>query len=190
MTLKQCTTPLSFAEMIDYFQGDLTTTAEERLEAHFFGCISCTRRFEIVENFGHGIKNLAARGRIGGVVNSEFVERAHQTGVTIREYRLAPGLTVSCKAGSEDLVLVRLSGKFASAKELALEVDFHNLEDNQSAPAVTQMVDVDHKMGEIFLVFPGDEVRNYPRSMWKLRAYSVIAGSKTEFGTYCLDHTP
>ena len=190
MKKNTCISPLPMPELVDYLLGELPKPDEERVEEHIFECAECAERLEVVESIGRGIRDIVAHAYAGGIVNTEFVEKARQSGMTLREYKITPGATVSCKAGPEDFVLVRLAGECGSAEDVTVDVDFRDLEHDQAAPTVTQNVEVDRKANEILIVFPGEEVRRYPRSLWTMRAHGKVSGKDTSFGTFIMDHTP
>lgn len=190
MTTPDAPLLLPLSDLVDYLLGELSPTDEERIEKIFFENEASARLLELVASIGGGIRDLVTQASAGGVVNRSMVQKMRRSGLTLREYRLTPGATVSCKAGPEDFVLVRLATEFGSAAEVTVDFDFRDLETNQTAPTRSRSVEVDRDAGEILLVFPGEEVRNYPRSLWTLHVRGKTASGKAEFGPFILDHTP
>lgn len=190
MTTPHAPSLLPLSDLVDYLLGELSPADEERIEDVFFESEATTRLLELVESIGEGIRGLVRQAYAGGVVNRSMVQKMGRSGMTLREYRLTPGATVSCKAGPEDFVLVRLATEFGSAEDVTVDVDFRDLETNQSAPTLSRPVEVDREASEILLIFPGEEVRNYPRSLWTLRVHGQTASGEAEFGPFILDHTP
>ena len=43
MTGTRCPAPIGFADVIDYWAGDLTRAEEDRIEEHVFSCAECAR---------------------------------------------------------------------------------------------------------------------------------------------------
>lgn len=176
--------------LIDYLLGELPPGEEQRLEAHLFECPVCAARAESIERIGASIGDLVRHAGVGASVNGAFLERAIQDGLTLREYRIPAGETVSCTAGPEDLVVVRLEAEYGGSTELELDVAFHDLESGETAPVQTRPVVADHELGEIVLVFPGEVVRSYPRSRWTLRVHGSAPSGRTDLGQFVMDHMP
>jgi len=181
---------LPLSDLVDYLLGELSPSEEERVEEVFFENEATAVLLELVQNIGEGIRNLMAGAHAGGVVNRSLIQKMRRSGLTLREYRLTPGATVSCKAGPEDFVLVRLATEFRSAADVTVDVDFRDLETNQAVPTVSRPVEVDREADEILLLFPGEEVRSYPRSLWTLNVHGRTERGEAHFGPFILDHTP
>jgi hypothetical protein len=190
MTSPHAPSLLPLSDLVDYLLGELSPADEKRVEEIFFENEASAKLLELVESIGEGIRGLVTQAYAGGVVNRNMVQKMRRSGLTLREYRLTPGATVSCKAGPEDFVLVRLATEFGAAEDVTVDVDFRDLETNQTAPTLSRPVEVDREAGEILLVFPGEEVRTYPRSLWTLRVHGKTASGEAEFGPFVLDHTP
>jgi len=182
--------PLGLDELLGYLLGDLEDRADDELDAiedHLFDCAACGRRLESLDALRRAVAEAAQNAELGGNVNRAFLERAARDGLSVREYRIDEGTTVACTAGPEDLVLVRLAAGTAHAARgeeidpLELRVTFEDLERGESTDLPPREVALDHDMGEVMLVFPGDTVRAYPRSRWTLH----LGGH-----TYVMDHTP
>jgi len=129
-------------------------------------------------------------GEVSANVNDALVARAKSEGVTVREYRLEAGDTVPCSATPEDLVSVRLAGDFSTAGELTLELDFLDLSSGKRAPTSTRSVLADRDAGAIVLIFPGSEVRSYPRSRWTMTVRDPSKPGQPAVGPFVMDHTP
>ena len=43
MTDLRCPSPIGFADVVDYWAGELTRSEEDRIEEHVFGCADCAR---------------------------------------------------------------------------------------------------------------------------------------------------
>jgi len=178
------------AALADYLLGELPAEEERRLEEHLFSCEACTEALEDAHRIGAAVAAAARRGEVGAAVNAAYLERAARDGLTLRQYRIAEGETVLCKAGPEDLVVVRLAGAFGGADELDVEVRFEDLEGGTAAPPFTRTVVADRQLDEIVMVFPGEVVRAYPRSLWTMTVRSEDAGGRRELGPFVMDHTP
>jgi hypothetical protein len=127
---------------------------------------------------------------VGGSVGATFLERAVRDGLTVREYRIPDGDTVVCAAGPEDLVVVRLVGRFFDISDVELEVDVEDIEAATRVTLPRRPVVVDRDLGEVMLVFPGDVVRQYPRSRWTLRLHGRGNAGVSGRGPFVMDHWP
>jgi anti-sigma factor RsiW len=176
--------------LVDYLLGELPAGEAERLEGHFFECAACAAKIESIERIGTTIADVTRHASVGANVNGAFVDRAARDGLTLREYRIPAGETVACAAGPEDLVVIRLAANFGGATDLSLDVTFHDLENDETSPAVTRQIVADRDLSEVVLVFPGELVRTYPRSRWTLRVGGELPSGRAEFGPFIMDHTP
>lgn len=191
MRAPRCTDPLPLSDLVDYLSGELDPGVEDRVESHFFACERCARRLESVERLGAGVARLVRAGRVVAAVTGEVLERAAGEGLKLREYRLTPGATVPCTAApDDDFVVVRLAGDFGDAARVDIDVDTADLESGARRATRTRDVAVDHRRGEIVLLFPGDIVRTYPRSVWTMRVKVAHPAGERDLGPYVMDHTP
>ena len=49
MTATRCPAPIGFADVVDYWAGDLTRAEEDRIEEHMFTCADCAREVAAAE---------------------------------------------------------------------------------------------------------------------------------------------
>ena len=49
MTDTRCPSPIGFADVVDYWAGDLTRAEEDRIEEHVFTCAECARELAAAE---------------------------------------------------------------------------------------------------------------------------------------------
>jgi hypothetical protein len=176
--------------LLDYLCGDLTNDEADRLEDHLFGCESCAEKLEGLDSLRRTVARAVSSARVGANVNQEFLERARSDGLTLREYRIDEGQTVSCFAGPEDLVVVRLAAAAEQASVVDLEVEFRDLEQDQAVPFERKALSVDRNLRELVLVFPGEEVRGYPRSRWTMRLHENAPDGPRVLGPFVMDHHP
>lgn len=190
MTSRPCAQPVELGELVDYLLGELEQSAARVVEEHIFECGSCADRLQSVHRIGESIADAVRHAEVGANVNDAVVARALRDGLSVREYRIAPGEAVPCTAGPEDLVAVRLSGDFEGISELTMDTAVLDLESEQLAPTVSRPVLADRDGGEIVLLFPGDVVRSYRRSRWTMTVHGESASGRREIGTFVMDHTP
>lgn len=193
--------PLGLDELLAYLLGDLADRSDgevDAIEEHLFDCAACGRRLDSLDALRHAVSEAARRAELGSSVGGAFVERAARDGLSVREYRIREGATVPCRAGPEDLVLVRLalgaerSAGLGEGAGLRLDATFEDLERRVAAELPPREVVVDRDRGEVMLVFPGAAVRSYPRSRWTMRLSGGTAAGEGpgEIGPFVLDHSP
>lgn len=182
--------PLGLDDLLDYLLGELAPERADALEDHVFACTACADRLAALETLGVSVAAAVRGGAVAGNVDSAFLDRAAVDGLTTTEYRLVPGGTVPCSAGPEDLWVVRLAADFAGLDRLTLDAELHDLEHDAVTPLPGREVVVDRDRGEVILVFPGDQVRAYPRSRWTLHLRGEGAAGGVEIGPFVMDHTP
>ena len=60
MTDTPCPAPIGFADVVDYWAGDLTRAEEDRIEEHVFTCADCAREFASAEALGSQYRGCRA----------------------------------------------------------------------------------------------------------------------------------
>jgi hypothetical protein len=143
-----------------------------------------------VERIATAVRAATGTAAVGVNVTGAFLDRAASDGLTVREYRLEPGQTVACSAGPEDLYVVRLAGDFTDVEGLTMRVDFRDLTSDASQPLPPREILPDLERGEVVLVFPGSDVRTYPRSLWTITLDGEVDGRPASYGPFVMDHTP
>ena len=81
MTDTVCPAPIEFADVVDYWAGDLTRADEDRIEEHVFTCARCARELAAAEALARGIAAVAREGRLHTVVTDAILNRLSADGV-------------------------------------------------------------------------------------------------------------
>ncbi len=180
---------VALADLVAYHRRELPPHEEARVEEHFFACERCARALDSIERLRAATVALVRSGRVAGSASASLVARAEGERVRIRTYRLSPGEQVACTASpQDDLVVVRLAGDFRGFERVDLSLEAMDLASGARETRRVRDVVVDHVVGEIVLLYPGELVRGMPRSLLRYDVYSGEAGQL--LGTYTLDHTP
>jgi hypothetical protein len=109
--------------LTDYWLGALTPDEEAHVEEHFLGCADCSLALEEVAALASGIRKLAAEASLTMIVSPEFLRRAAENGMRIREYPVAPGGSVACTVTPEDDFLIgRLAVDLRGASRVDLSI--------------------------------------------------------------------
>lgn len=176
--------------LLDYLCGDMTSDAADRLEDHLFECGNCAEKLAGLDRLRRTVERAVSSARVGANVNRRFLERARRDGLTLREYRIDEGQTVPCFAGPEDLVVVRLAAATEQASPVDLEIEFRDLEQDRAVPFARKALSLDRNLRELVLVFPGEEVRGYPRSRWTMKLHQKAPDGPRVLGPFVMDHHP
>ena len=117
-TLK-CTSPIDPAMLADYWIGIMTDPDEEAIEEHLLQCDDCGRRLRQVILLADGIRKLARTGSLRMVVSDVFLQRAAESGIAVREYRIPAGGSVECTVTAEDDILIgRVAANLSGARRV------------------------------------------------------------------------
>ena len=116
---RECSTPTEAAVLMDYWLAALTAEAEEDLEQHLMSCDTCGNRLREAIALAEGLHALARSGSLQVVVSDQFVARAAQTGLQVREYAPVRGESVQCTvAADDDLLVARLALDVSTASRI------------------------------------------------------------------------
>jgi hypothetical protein len=118
-----CASPIDAALLADYWLGVLAGPEEESVEAHLLECDQCGARLRDVIELADGVRRLARRGAVRMVVGDDFLRRAAEDGLRVREYSVAPGGSVQCTVTEDDdLVVGRLAADVTRASRVDLSL--------------------------------------------------------------------
>jgi hypothetical protein len=118
-----CANRLDAMLLTDYWLGALTPDEEARVEEHFLDCADCSLALQDVVALAAGIRKLAGESSLTMIVSPEFLRRAAEKGMRIREYPVAPGGRVACTVTPEDDFLIgRLAADLRGASRVDLSI--------------------------------------------------------------------
>jgi hypothetical protein len=121
MTDSRCSAPIGFADVVDYWAGDLTQAEEDRIEEHVFTCADCARELATAEALARGITAVAREGRLHSVVTDAILNRLAADGVRVRMYTLEGAGIVPCAVwADDDLVVARIRADFAEVDAVTI----------------------------------------------------------------------
>ena len=113
--------PIDATVLADDWLGALSGPDEESVEEHLLECDRCGARMREVIALADGVRNLAREASLRMVVSDEFLRRAAEEGLRIREYAPPRGGSVQCTVTAEDDILVgRLAADFSAASRVDL----------------------------------------------------------------------
>ena len=175
------THPSAF-ELVEYW---LDAAGESPLEEHLLACSACGERLAWLAALGEAVPALVRRGEALLVLTAGVLARLAAAGVSIREYRLAPGGSVNCTiAPEDDVVVARLRAPLDGVQRLdlvALAEGFeHRLED----------VPFDAASGEVVVAQQSPRLRALGHGTEVARLIAVGAHGETVIGEYTFRHSP
>ena len=116
-----CANPIEAAVLADYWIAALPKAEEEAIELHLLDCDTCGDRLREAMALADGIRKLARDGLLRMVVSEEFLKRAANEGLRIREYVVPAGGGVECTVTeSDDLLVGRLGAELTEGKRVDL----------------------------------------------------------------------
>jgi hypothetical protein len=116
-----CSSPIDAAVLMDYWLAALPPAAEEAVEEHLLACDECGDRLREAIDLSESLRALARSGALQVVISDQFVKRAAETGLRVREYAPPPEGGVQCTvAADDDLLVARLAVDLTSASRVDL----------------------------------------------------------------------
>jgi putative zinc finger protein len=117
----ECSNPIEVAVLMDYWLAALPAAEEEAVEEHLMSCDGCGDRLREVIALAEGLRALARSGSLQVVISDQFVKRAVETGLRVREYAPPRGEGVQCTvAVDDDLLVARLAADLSTASRVDL----------------------------------------------------------------------
>jgi Putative zinc-finger len=185
MTGTRCPAPIGFADVVDYWAGDLTRAEEDRIEEHVFRCADCARDVAAAEALGRGIAAVAREGRLHSVVSDAILNRLAADGVRVRMYTLEGAAIVPCAVwADDDLVVARIRADFA-------EVDSVTIVTRQaSGDEIGRLSDVGVRPGqrEILNAFSTAHLRKLPPTRVRVTVTAQTGSGERTIAEYTLEH--
>ncbi|HWB82208.1 MAG TPA: zf-HC2 domain-containing protein [Nannocystaceae bacterium] len=154
-----CTSPIAFEVLVDYWAGELSDEAVERIDAHVMGCASCAAESEAVERIA-----AACRFRIPPVISADQLDALQREGLVVAENPCTPGARKEARFEPDvDLLVHRLGGlALAGATRVRMVV---RSESSNVVMLEDDFVPFDRTRGEVlvacqrhFAAFPPDVV--------------------------------
>jgi hypothetical protein len=185
MTDTRCPAPLAFADVVDYWAGDLIASEEERIEEHVFTCAACARELASAETLARGIAAMAREGRLHSVVTDAILNRLAADGVRIRTFTLEGTGIVPCAVwADDDLVVSRIRADFSDVESVTIVAR------QASGDEISRLSDVAVRPGqrEILNAFSAERLRKLPRTRVQVTVTTEIGTGERTLAEYTLEH--
>lgn len=181
MTSTHC----SFADVVDYWAGDLTQAEEGRIEEHVFTCAECARELATAQALARDIASVVREGRLHSVVTDAILNRLAADGVRIRTYTLEGSAVVPCAVwADDDLVVSRIRANFEGADSVTIVTR------QASGEEIARVSDVTLRPGqhEILNAFSATHLRKLPATRVSVTVSAQMAGAERTIAEYTLEH--
>jgi len=185
MTTTRCPAPIGFADVVDYWAGDLSRAEEDRIEEHVFACADCARELASAEALSREIASVAREGRLHSVVTDAMLNRLAADGVRIRTYTLDGSGIIPCAVwADDDLVVSRIRANFDDADSVTIVAR------QASGAEISRVSDVSVRPGqrEILNAFSAAHLRALPATRVDVVVTAQIGGSERTIAEYTLEH--
>jgi hypothetical protein len=190
MREQSCSERLSDDLLVEYWQGELTETEAERVEAHYLSCEACASRLDALAGVATGVVKLMRGGRVLGFTTVAVLERAASEGLKIGTYRMEPGQSAHCTIRPEDdCNVLRLPLALRGIERV--DLDLVRVEaDQETSRLHFDDVVLDREREEIVLLYPGDLLRQLPEHTFEIAVHAADAQERRVLGRYTMFHSP
>jgi hypothetical protein len=185
MTGPSCPAPIAFADVVDYWAGELTRVEEDRIEEHVFSCDACARELADGETLARGIGAVARDGRLHSIVTDAILNRLAADGVRIRMFTLDGSGVVPCAVwAGDDLVVSRLRADFADADSVTIVTRL------ASGEEISRLADIPIQPGqrEILNAFSAARLRKLPATRVSVSVIARAGSDERKLAEYTLEH--
>ena len=181
MTDMRCPAPIEFADIVDYWAGDLARSEEDRIEAHVFDCADCARELAAAEALARGVAAVAREGRLHTVVTDAILNQLAADGLRIRMFTLEGDGIVPCAVwAGDDLVVARIRADFTGVDAVTIVTR------QASGDEIARLTDVAVRPGqrEILNAFSAARLRSLPAT----RVHVSVTAAERTIAEYTLEH--
>ena len=185
MTDSHCPAPIGFADVVDYWAGDLTRAEEDRIEDHVFTCAECARELAAAESLARGVVSMAREGRLHSVVTDAILNRLAADGVRIRTYTLEGAGVVPCAVwADDDLIVSRIRADLDDVDSVTIVTR------QSSGEEIGRLSDVAVRPGqrEILNAFSAARLRRLPATRISVTVSAQMGGAERTIAEYTLEH--
>jgi hypothetical protein len=185
--MSRCDRPIDLARCLDYWLGELPASAEEDVEAHMLGCVTCSERIAGVADFAIATRTLVAQGALRAVLTPAFVATLRASGLQVREYQVPRNGHVYCTvAPGDDVMIATLEfpvvndGRIDLVMQGVLGEGEERLRDVPYEPA----------SGRVVISPPIAPLRLLGTTTARIRLLAVNEDGERELGSYTFFHRP
>ena len=185
MTREQCSRGAPFADLIDYWVGDLDGAGAERVEAHLFECAECAEHLAQVATLAAAVSDTARGARIHSIVTDGILNKFARDGLRMRTFAPESGEFIPCAIWpDDDLIVTRLKGDFTGYEQLTVVLKAIE------GPELSRDEDIPLTAGarEIITVASAAQLRKLPAIRLQILVSGMRNGVEQMIGEYGLEH--
>jgi hypothetical protein len=185
MSDTRCPEPIGFADVVDYWAGELARADEDRIEEHVFSCGECARELAAVEALAREIKSVAREGRLQSVVTDSILNHLAADGVRIRTFTLEGEDVIRCGVwADDDLVVARIRADLTDVDSVTIVTR------QASGEEIGRLADVAIRPGqrEILNAFSAAHLRKLPQTRVHITVTAQGGSGEGTIAEYTLEH--
>ena len=185
MTEAECAQPISFAEVFEYWAGELDAAAAARLEDHVFTCAGCAGLLAEGEALARSVRLVVRSGTFHAAVSDAVLNRLARDGARLRTFVVSPGDVVPCAVWDDDDVIVtRLRGDFSGVDVASVVATLANGQELSRSDAVP----IRPGQQELIEATAAALIRQLPAITVQFRVTATRDGREQLIGEYTLEH--
>ena len=185
MTETVCAQPISPAEVIEYWAGELDAAAATRVEDHVFTCAGCAAMLAEGEVLARSVRLAVRSGTFHAAVSDAVLNRLARDGARMRTFVVSPGDVVPCAVWEDDDVIVtRLRGDFSGVDAASVVATLANGQELSRSDAVP----IRPGQQELIEATAAALIRQLPAITVVFRVTASRGGREEVIGDYTLEH--
>lgn len=182
-----CKNPIDAGVLADYWLGVLPEGEEGLVEEHLLACDACGDRLRELIALAEGLRDLAREGSLRMVVSDEFLRRAAEDGLRVRQYAPPRGGGVQCTVTAEDDLLI---GRLAADLRGANRIDLSICDGNGAEQLRMRDIPANPSAGGVIMQESITFAKAAPTNTMILRMIAVNeVGGEQLLGEYTFNHT-
>ncbi len=183
--MADCATPISSADIFEYWAGELAAADEERVEHHIFTCAACAAALAEGEALTIGVRDLVRSGTFHAVVSESLLNRLARDGVRMRTFSIRPGDVVPCAVwAGDDVIVTRLRADFSSVENVSVVATLGSGDELSRSEGIT----VRRGQVELIEATSAEWLRQLPATTVRFRVTGTRDGKEQLLGEYTLEH--
>lgn len=183
----KCRASLDWDSLLAYWLGELDADSAARIEEHYLGCATCSRRLEQLASLARGVRAVAGSSGVNMVVTGPFVRRLAEQGLRVREYHVPRNGSVNCTVtADDDVVVARLEAPLDDVTRL----DLVTLGSDGEAMLRQEDIPFIAASGGVVISNRIDTLRALPATTLRMRLLAVDASGERALGEYTFNHVP
>jgi hypothetical protein len=183
--MAQCTHPISSADIVDYWAGELEARDEGRIEDHIFACAACAAALAQGEALADGVRSVVRSETFQSLITESVLNRLAREGARVRTYTVSPGDVVPCAVwDGDDMVVTRLRGDFSGLDSVSVVATLGNGQELSRSDDIP----IHPGQGELISATAAELLRHLPATTVRFLVTGNRGGDNQLVGEYTLEH--